>query len=93
MFLGRRLVPFDIGPIPFDNVLTILVSILLLLRDEKKGRESVGLWVLRYGRKGGGRLLIKTESVYRETVTKIWTVYCAQPTSAVRSVVARWRDN
>ena len=49
-------------PIPFENVLTILVSIFLLLCDERKGRVCV--CVLGEGRKGGGRLLIQTESVY-----------------------------
>ena len=45
--------------IPFEDVLTILVSIFHLLRIQRKGRESV-----REGRKGGGSLLIQTESVY-----------------------------
>ena len=48
-------------PIPFEDVLTILVSTFHLLRDERKGRESA--CVLREGRKGGGKLLIQTESV------------------------------
>ena len=30
-------------PIPFEDVLTILVSIFLHLDDERKGRESVRL--------------------------------------------------
>ena len=30
-------------PIPFDDILTPLVSIFLLLRDERKGRESAPL--------------------------------------------------
>ena len=30
-------------PIPFEDVLTILVSMLVLLRDEKEGRVSVRL--------------------------------------------------
>ena len=33
----------DIRAIPFEDVLTILVSIFLLLRDERKARESVRL--------------------------------------------------
>ena len=49
-------------PIPFEDVLTILVSIFLLLSDKRKGRESV--CILREGRKGGGRLLIRTGSLY-----------------------------
>ena len=40
--------------IPFEDVLTILVSIFLLLRE---------------GRKGGGRLFIQTESVYYDLVS------------------------
>ena len=51
----------DYRPIPFEDALTILVSIFVLLRDERKGRVSVRL---DEGRKGGGRLLIQTESVY-----------------------------
>ena len=38
-------------PIPFEDVLTILVSIFFLLRDERKGRESVRLtWSEKRGR-------------------------------------------
>ena len=36
LFQGNR-------PIPFEDVLTILVSIFLLLRDERKWREIVRL--------------------------------------------------
>ena len=51
----------DYRPIPFEDILTILVSIILLLRDERKGSESGRLMEEK---KGGGKLLIQTESVY-----------------------------
>ena len=51
----------DYRPIPFEDILTILVSIFLLLRDERKGSESGRLMEEK---KGGGKLLIQTESVY-----------------------------
>ena len=57
-----RLTENPLKPIPFEDVLTILVSIFLLFRDEIKGRECVRVTVGE-GRKGGGRLLIQTESV------------------------------
>ena len=53
-------------PIPIENVLTILESIFHLLRNERKGRDSEIVCVLREVRKGGERLLLQTESVYRE---------------------------
>ena len=53
-------------PIPLEDVLTILVSIFHLLRDKRKGRVCV----LCEERKGGGRLLTQTESVYRETASR-----------------------
>ena len=40
--------------IPFENVLTILVSIFLLLCDERKRRESVRLNSYVKGEKGEG---------------------------------------
>ena len=50
---SKKILSFDARPnffifslnrqIPFEDVLTILVSILLKLRDERKGRESVRL--------------------------------------------------
>ena len=47
-------------PISCENVLTFLVSIFLLLRDERNRREcaSYAYMVLHEERKGGGRLLI-----------------------------------
>ena len=44
----------NLRPIPFEDVLTVLVSTFHLL----------SVCYAREGRKGGGRLLIKTESVY-----------------------------
>ena len=52
-------------PIPFEDVLTILVSIFIVLRDERKGRECD---CLTWWKKGRWMLLIKTESVYRNSM-------------------------
>ena len=60
--IGRRSLLYR--PIPFEDVLTILVSIFYLSRDQRNGRESERLSVLGEGRKEGVRLLNQTESVY-----------------------------
>ena len=48
-------------PIPFENVLTILVSVASCYVMREKGER---VCTLGEGRKGGGKLLIQTESVY-----------------------------
>ena len=74
-------------PIPFEYVLTILVSIFLLLPDERKGRESVRLkWREKREREreafdpnGIGLITDKYIKLYLNSINNILIIFQGYP--------------